>query len=272
MTGVKNIALAAETGVSEGKMQRLAEQTRLPLTSLTHPGAEHLLVQTTGRLELRQTGKNSPGPVYADFVGGKARYRRDQGIGARQPIAKAVGIKPGSLPRIIDATAGLGQDALVLATLGCQVTLIERSPVVAALLSDAIERALAEAETATIVARMRLIQADACDYLAALEEVQRPEVIYLDPMFPGRNKSALTKKEMRLFQQLPGTRENTDSLLPIARQVAMRRVVVKRRAKAPWLANIKPSMAIHSPKMRFDVYLCSDRQGVISRKYNPTPK
>ena len=254
------MALAADLGVSRERMQRLAEQTKLPLTSLTHPGVNHLLVQTTGRLELRQTGKNSPGPVYADFVGGKARYRRHQGIGARQPIAKAVGIKPGSLPRIIDATAGLGQDALVLATLGCDVTLIERSPVVAALLFDAIERALAEAETAVIVARMRLVQADACDYLAALDESQRPDVIYLDPMFPGRNKSALTKKEMRLFQQLPGTRENTDSLLPIAQQVAMRRVVVKRPAKAPWLADSKPSMAIRSPKIRFDVYLCGGFQ------------
>lgn len=250
------MALAAEPGVSQEKMQLLAEQTNLPLTSLKHPDVNHLLVQTTGRLELRQIGKGVPGPIFADFVGGKARYRRHQGIGARQPIAKAVGIKPGSLPKIVDATAGLGQDALVLATLGCEVTLIERSPVVAALLSDAIERALAETETAAIVARMQLVQADACDYLAALHESQRPDVIYLDPMFPSRTKSALTKKEMRLFQQLPGTRENASDLLPIAQQVAMRRVVVKRPAKAPWLADIKPSMAIHSPKMRFDVYLC----------------
>lgn len=260
MTGTPDLALAAEVGVSLEKMQRLAEQTNLPLTSLQHPGVNHLLVQTTVRLELRQLGKGAPGPVFADFVGGKARYRRHQGVGARQPIAKAVGVKSGSLPTIVDATAGLGQDALVLATLGCEVTLVERSPVVAALLSDAFDRALAETETASIVARMRLVQADACDYLGALEESQRPQVIYLDPMFPGRNKSALTKKEMRLFQQLPGTGENTDGLLPIARQAATRRVVVKRPARAPWLANVKPSMAIHSPKMRFDVYLCSDRQ------------
>jgi len=260
MTGTPDLALAAEVGVSLEKMQRLAEQTNLPLTSLKHPGVNHLLVQTTRRLELRQLGKGAPGPVFADFVGGKARYRRHQGIGARQPIAKAVGIKSGSLPAIIDATAGLGQDALVLATLGCDVTLIERSPVVAALLSDAIERALAEVETAAIVARMRLVRADACDYLLALEETQRPDVIYLDPMFPGRSKSALTKKAMRLFQQLPGTRENANGLLPIAQQVAARRVVVKRPAKAPWLAEAKPSMAIHSPKMRFDVYLCGGSQ------------
>ena len=257
MTAAPDMALAADAGVSQEKIHRLAQQTNLPLTSLEHPGVKHLLVQTSARLELRQLGKGAPGPVFADFVSGRAGHRRHQGIGSRQPIAKAVGIKPDRLPAIIDATAGLGQDALVLATLGCAVILVERSPVVAALLSDAMQRAMAEAETADIVARMRLVQADACDYLAALGESQRPDVIYLDPMFPARNKSALTKKEMRLFQQLPGIRENADGLLPMARQVATRRVVVKRPAKAPWLSDAKPSMAIHSPKMRFDVYLCS---------------
>ncbi len=256
MSEIQDMALAAETGVPQERMESLAAETHLPLVDLEHPDASLILVQTTRRLELRQTGKAAPGPVFADFVGGKAAYRRHQGIGARQPIARAVGIKSGKLPTIIDATAGLGQDALVLATLGCEITLIERSPIVTALLSDALERALAEAETASIVAHMRLVQADACDYLLTLQESQRPEVIYLDPMFPDHNKSALAKKEMRLFQQLPGTRDSADSLLPIARQFAKRRVVVKRPAKAPWLAGIEPSLAIHSPKMRFDVYLC----------------
>lgn len=260
MTEIPDMALAAEAGVPQERMESLAAATNLPLVDLKHPDASLVLVQTSERLELRQTGKAAPGPVFADFVGGKAAYRRRQGIGSRQPIAKAVGVKPGKLPTIIDATAGLGQDALVLATLGCEITLIERSPIVTALLSDAIERALAEAETTPIMARMRLVQADACNYLLTLRESQRPDVIYLDPMFPSHNKSALVKKEMRLFQQLPGTKDNADRLLPIALKVALRRVVVKRPAKAPWLADIEPSMAIHSPKMRFDVYL---RGGLI---------
>ncbi len=260
MSEIPDLALAAENGVPQQRMESLAATTNLPLVNLKHPDASLVLVQTNKRLELRQTGKAAPGPVFADFVGGKAAYRRHQGIGVRQPIARAVGIKSGKLPTVIDATAGLGQDALVLATLGCEITLIERSPIVAALLSDALERALAEAETASIVARMRLVQADACDYLMTLDKSQRPDVIFLDPMFPGHNKSALVKKEMRLFQQLPGSKDSADSLLPIAQQVATRRVVVKRPARAPWLADIKPSLAIHSPKMRFDVYLCNSNQ------------
>lgn len=256
MTEALNMALAADIGVPQDRIDTLAAQTSLPIVSLNHPTADLLLVQTTERLELRQTGKGAPGPIYADFVSGKASHRRLEGIGRKQPIAKAVGIKSGKFPSIIDATAGLGQDALILATLGCQVTLIERSPVVAALLADALGRALANTETASIAARMRLIQADARHYLAGLDETEQPDVVYLDPMFPKRNKSALVKKEMRLFQQLPGTMDNPDELLPLALTVVRKRVTVKRPAKAPWLAGIRPSMSIHSPKMRFDVYLC----------------
>jgi len=257
MTESLKMALAADTGVAQDRIDALAAQTNLPLVSLDHPAADLILVQTSDRLELRQTGKGAPGPVYADFVSGKAAHRRLEGIGRKQPLARAVGIRPGECPSIIDATAGLGQDALVLATLGCQVILIERSPVVAALLADAIARALANAETAPIAARIQLIQTDARHHLAGLSEAQRPDVVYLDPMFPKRHKSALVKKEMRLFQQLPDTMDNADDLLPLALAAARKRVTVKRPAKAAWLADIEPSISIHSPKMRFDVYLRS---------------
>ncbi len=257
MNQLPSIALAAEPGVTQEKIDALSTRTKLPQVSLGIPGVDLLLVQTTERLELRQTDKGSPGPVYADFVAGKAAHRRLEGIGRKQPIAKAVGIKPGKLPSIIDATAGLGQDALILATLGCQITLIERSPIIAALLDDAMIRASEHAETSPILSNMQLIQADACEYLQQLSEERRPDVVYLDPMFPKRGKSALVKKEMRLFQQLPGTADDANGLLPIALTTARRRVVVKRPAKAPCLANIKPDLSIDGPKMRFDVYLIS---------------
>ncbi len=249
------IALAASPGAPQYRMVELAEKMNIPLVRMDDPEVPLLLVQTRERLELRQTAKGAPGPVYADFVNGKSARRRQEGIGRKQPIAKAVGIKPDKLPNVIDATAGLGQDALILATLGCHVTLIERSPIVAALLADALQRALVDAETRPFAARMQLIQTNAGDYLTSLHKSKRPDVVYLDPMFPSHSKSALVKKEMRLFRKLPGTSDAADNLLPIARQVALRRVVVKRPAKAPWLADIKPSMSIHSSRMRFDVYL-----------------
>src|SRR5688572_20080391 len=99
------------------------------------------LAHLNGRLSLIPTGKNAPGPIYADFLTGAAAHRRLHGGGRGQPIARAIGLKPGvKPPSVIDATAGLGRDAFVLACLGCEVTLLERSPTVAALLRDALER------------------------------------------------------------------------------------------------------------------------------------
>src|SRR5690606_5526316 len=100
--------------------------------------------------------------------------------------------------KILDATAGWGRDSFILASLGFEVTMIERSPIVAVLLKDALKRA-ANNEACK---RMHLIQDDAVHYLQPLAEKNRPDVIYLDPMFPARKKSALVKKEMALLQTL----------------------------------------------------------------------
>ena len=43
--------------------------------------------------------------------------------------------------KAIDATAGMGEDAFLLAAQGYEVTLYEQNPVIAALLKDAIRRA-----------------------------------------------------------------------------------------------------------------------------------
>src|SRR5690606_16884554 len=108
-------------------------------------------------LQLAELGPGAPGPVRVDFVEGAAAHRRLYGGGSGQMIAKAVGVQAGIRPRILDATAGLGRDAFVLASLGCDMTLIERQPLVAALLEDGLQRALRDLEVAPIVARMRLL-------------------------------------------------------------------------------------------------------------------
>ena len=109
-------------------------------------------------VQLQQTGPKAPGPVFVDFVSGAVAHRRKFGGGAGQQIAKAVGIKSGVRPYIADVTAGLGKDAFVLATLGCEITLVERSPVVAMLLQDGLERGGRDLETAQIIARMNLFR------------------------------------------------------------------------------------------------------------------
>ena len=213
-----------------------------------------LLVHQGGRLEIRHVGKGRPGPVFVEFVTGKAAHRRQFGGGRGQPLARAVGMKGGQFPDVIDATAGWGQDAFVLATLGCEVTMIEHSGLIAALLENGLQRALADESVREIAQRMHLVEGNA---ISRLSELPRPEVVYLDPMYPHRGKQSLVKKEMRLLQQLIGPDSDSERLLKLALARAKRRVVVKRPAKAPPIGNRPPQATVSSPNTRFDLYFCS---------------
>ncbi len=207
------------------------------------------------RLALWQGGPDAPGAIGVDFIGGAVGHRRRFGGGRGQPIAKAAGLKGALSPSVVDATAGLGRDAFVLASLGCQVTLVERSPVAAALLADGLRRGTDDAETAPIVARMDLVVADAAKWLHSLDGGARPDVVYLDPMFPHREKSALVKKEMRAFQAVIGADLDADNLLEAALAAARKRVVVKRPKGAPFLAGRAPTLDYPTKSHRFDVYV-----------------
>ena len=193
--------------------------------------------------------------IHVDFVGGAVGHRRQFGGGRGQPIARAVGLSGGKSPTVLDATAGLGRDAFVLASLGSTVTLIERSPIVVRLVEDALKRAAGEPDVSMIVSRMTLVEADAIDYMSTLDEAAKPDVIYLDPMYPPRKKSAQIKKEMRLLQMLLEDKEDAAELLTRALECAHQRVVVKRPGYAECLGGVEPTMAIKSKKHRFDVYV-----------------
>ena len=167
-------------------------------------------------------------------------------------MAKAVGIKGDYLPDVVDATAGLGRDAFVLASVGCRVRMLERNPVVAALLDDGLARGYADAEIGGwLQERLQLIHASS---LTALTDITpRPQVVYLDPMFPHKQKSALVKKEMRVFQSLVGPDLDADGLLEPARLLATKRVVVKRPDYAPPLANVATPNAVVTKGHRLDI-------------------
>ena len=204
-------------------------------------------------LQLVELGPQAPGPVRVDFVEGALAHRRQFGGGSGQMIAKAVGVQPGVRPRVLDATAGLGRDAFVLASLGCEMTLIERQPLIAALLEDGLARAAGDAEVGAIVARMRLLAGNAIELMGAWAE-EAPQVIYLDPMFPHRDKSALVKKEMRLFRPFVGDDLDAPALLAAALELASHRVVVKRPRKAPVIDGPKPGYALEGKSSRYDIY------------------
>ncbi len=247
----QNVGVIALDPQREAEAELLAERW-----GLTYGETQFQLQLTSEQLELINREDPRTSAVFVDFVGGAVGHRRRFGGGRGQPIAKAVGLKGGANPEVVDATGGLGRDAFVLASLGCTVTLVERSPVVAALLEDGLNRAKEDEEIGPWVGeRLRLVHADAIEWMNALDENEFPEVVYLDPMFPHRTKSALVKKEMRLLQQFLGVDPDADALLPAALRIARKRVVVKRPDTAPHMADTDPTMSIHSKNHRFDVYV-----------------
>lgn len=217
--------------------------------------SRYQLVQTADRLELQDSLDPKVGAVYVDFVEGKARHRLLFGGGKGQDIAKAMGLNKHKNLKVVDATAGLGREAFVLASLGCQVTLLERSPLMYALLADGLKRAAAADDPLlqTIIQRMHLEQVDARYWLQTT--VTQPDVVYLDPMFPERHKSALVQKEMRCLHEIVGEDLDSAELLELARQTAKLRITVKRPRLAPELAGLKPAFVLSGKAVRYDVYL-----------------
>jgi 16S rRNA (guanine1516-N2)-methyltransferase len=139
------------------------------------------------------------------------------------------------------------------------VVMLERSPIVYCLLENGLARAKYIAqendpELLAVINRMQLILQSSHDYLSSLTENNYPDVIYLDPMFPEREKSAEVKKEMATFHSLVGKDEDADLLLPLALAHVNYRVVVKRPRKAPFLNNQTPSYQLEGKSSRFDIY------------------
>jgi 16S rRNA (guanine1516-N2)-methyltransferase len=188
-----------------------------------------------------------------DFVGGAVGHRRRFGGGRGQPLPRAAGFAGGVTPTVIDATAGLGRDAFLLASMGAEVTLIERSAEVHALLADALARASdADDGTADVVARMTLIQGDARRLLAGMTA----DVVMVDPMHPERTKSALVKQEMRLLRSLVGADTDALELMQAALACARKRVVLKWPLRAEPMEGLRaPSHQILSKTLRYDVFM-----------------
>jgi 16S rRNA (guanine1516-N2)-methyltransferase len=216
--------------------------------------AEFELRFDKNQLSLHKRDEPKLDGIVVDFISGAVAHRRKFGGGRGQSIAKAVGLKQGVMPTVVDGTAGLGRDAFVLASLGCKVIMVERHPVVAALLEDGLRRAYDDSEIgAWMSERMSLFAGSSLEALAKITDAV--DVVYLDPMYPHRDKSALVKKEMRIFQSLVGADLDADGLLSPAMALATKRVVVKRPDYAEDLDGIKPSMVIATKKNRFDVYV-----------------
>ena len=185
----------------------------------------------------------------ADFVRLLPRLRPDR-LG-RELLVRAARVRGVEAPTAVDATAGLGEDSLLLAAAGFAVTMFEQDPVIAGLLRDALERAADEPQLADVVARMTLVEGDS---VAGLRELGlSPDVVFLDPMFPERTKSAAVKKKFQLLHHLERPCDNEAELLAAALAARPRKVVIKRPPKGPWLAGAKPSHSLAGKAVRYDV-------------------
>ena len=209
------------------------------------------LFLTDGRLVLRgdfteMSNRLKRGNLQQELLVKAARLKRDK----KDP--------PEKRPLVIDATAGMGEDSFLLAAAGYEVWLYEYDPVIAALLEDALQRALAVPELSEAAGRMRLFKENSIEALKRLPV--SPDVVYLDPMFPERQKSALVKKKFQLLQQLESPCCNEEELLKAAITASPRKLVIKRPLKGPYLGGIKPDYSLTGKAIRYDCFtfpLCS---------------
>jgi 16S rRNA (guanine1516-N2)-methyltransferase len=197
--------------------------------------------------------KHIGGDLRVDFVSGAVAHRLRFGGGRGQALPKAMGLRAGKTPLIIDATAGLGRDAFLLASLGAQVTLIERSEEMHSLLVQGMDMAFKEGgEFREIIGRMTLLFGDAKDLLPELEG----DAILIDPMHPERKKTALVKRELRQVREIVGTDDDAADLVRVAIKNARNRVVLKWPAKADPIEGVGVfTHQILGKSTRYDVFM-----------------
>ena len=193
-------------------------------------------------------------PYFLDFNKGQLGYRLLKQLSPRQDLFRAIGVKQGLRPRVLDCNAGLGRDSLLFAAIGCAVTSVERHPLLFLAVDDALRRCLGSHSTiAQHCAEIRLLFDDAETLLRDCD-VESFDTVYLDPMFPERRKSAQVKHEAQLLQYYCGDDDDSEKLLVIARQRKFKRICVKRPLHSPFLNNEKPSLQYKGKSTRFDVY------------------
>lgn len=269
-----SIAVSFDHAHSRGRAEDVAQQLGLPLAKkFNDPYDLHLAVADApaskngeayggDRLELRVMTPRHPlaggHGVCVDLT--KIDTTSPAGRSLKSPLFKAVGVKSGvPRPRVLDATAGLGEDTWLLAAAGCTVTAIERQPVIHTLLQDAMRRARTTAPDVTDRITLRP-RGDAADTLIGPESADEFDVVLIDPMFPGAQKrKTAERKPLRVLRWLAGDDADADKLWDLARCTALRRVVVKRPRHAPPLAGQKPAAAHAGKGFRFDVYPAAAR-------------
>lgn len=219
------------------------------------------LMINSNSLELYDRKNLQKGSVKVDFTSKKNNYRCHSLTRKNEILSKVVGIKKFYYPFVLDVTAGLGNDAFILSFLGCHVVMIERHPVIAALLQDGLHRGYKDKTIGKwLKKRLHFIFNNSINMLQM--SITQPDVIYLDPMYPFNKKKCLPKKNMQFFRKLIGYDNDAENLLNMSRKLAKKRIIVKRPRYAKALSPEKVNFIITSKNHRFDVYSPFKKTGV----------
>ncbi len=237
---MKDLVICAEKGVRADEADALAERLQVPVTDRPGEGLT-LLVRPEG-LALTGYGLTLQG----DFE--QMLRRITKGRLAHEMLVHVSRTKTPE-PRAIDATAGMGEDSLLLAAYGYRVTMYEQNPVIAALLRDTMRRAENHPDLKSIIARMTLIEGSSIEGMPGQQDV---ELVYLDPMFPTKKKSSLTNKKLQLIQKLEQPCPDEEALLQAAIAADPRKIIIKRPNNGPYLAGRKPDYSVSGKAVRYD--------------------
>ena len=247
----ENIVFYAGPGAPESLVSLVEGRLHCPVSRDVPPdGAHPVYLRGDGR-GLALVGKECV--LQGDFSGLLRRLTPNNLNG--ELIVKAVRFLQDPGPKVVvDATAGLGEDAFLLAAAGHRVILYERDPIIGLLLMDAMMRGQGDERLGEILERMELRMEDSITAMPGL--TRSPDVVVLDPMFPQRQKSGLIKKKFQLLHLLEKPCGDEEALLRAAIACSPRRIVVKRPAKGPYLAGRKPSYEIKGGSTRYDCIVC----------------
>lgn len=230
------------------KCQKLSQKSGLEIhNELLSPASEYTYIAYN---DDRLTLYGEDQEISADFRRMLPRLKINNLNG--EMIVKACGLKNfQSPPRIVDATAGFGEDSFLLAAKGCTVKLFELDPVIYSLLDDSIIRGMNDSELKDAVSNMSALHMNSIEYLnTAHDDI---DIVVLDPMFPKRQKSGLVKKKFQLIHNLEKPCDNEEELLNAAIRAKPKKIVIKRPGKGSYLANVKPTYSIEGKSIRYDI-------------------
>lgn len=253
------MALACVEPIGQTAMaqaEELAQLWRVPLIS-EYKGLQGVKVVISDlAIGLGFVDKKRGKPYYVDFLTAAWRTRLTMGLPKNHIFRRALGIKDQPL-RVIDATAGFGQDSMLALSMGCETIAVEKSNVVVTVLRNGVMRAMREDES--LRGKFENLSVVEADSMIFLEQIDAGDVVYLDPMFDKPKKSAKSPKEMQLLQELLGpapTLEEEEKLFHKAFANARQRVVVKRPLKGKALVRT-PTHSYKGQSIRYDVYVKS---------------